>query len=315
MWAQQNLVPNGSFEDTVNCPDRGTNYYITASKDWLMPTNGSPDYYNACCRDFDPSSHMYLFQVPQNYMGYQAARTGNAYGGYYAALRKDSNSYYEYMSVKLISRLEEDKSYKLTYYLSLADSFYGKPYPLQYVNYSGAYFSQHLYTANNNSIIPYTPQVISDPSVFLSDSTGWQKVEGRFKAKGGEEYLTIGYFVDYDHVTANMVNNGTSLDSIIAAYYYIDDISLEEYIPEIIIPNMFTPNGDGINDLFDFDNETIKVSVLTIYNRWGVPVFQSGSQYSWDGNTVNGSPCHSGTYYYVIQAETDKYKGFLELIR
>jgi gliding motility-associated-like protein len=58
------------------------------------------------------------------------------------------------------------------------------------------------------------------------------------------------------------------------------------------LPNAFTPNGDGKNDLF------IKGLDVTILNRWGQQLFQGVE--GWDG-TYNGKPVTPGTYYYVIR--------------
>lgn len=69
----------------------------------------------------------------------------------------------------------------------------------------------------------------------------------------------------------------------------------------IIIPNVFSPNGDGIHDIWaisnlaDYPNTTVRV-----FNRYGVNVFSSiGYHRSWDG-TANGKPLPFGTYYYII---------------
>ncbi|MBL0309246.1 MAG: gliding motility-associated C-terminal domain-containing protein [Bacteroidetes bacterium] len=54
--------------------------------------------------------------------------------------------------------------------------------------------------------------------------------------------------------------------------------------PEIFIPNSFSPNGDGNNDVFQIYGAAIKTTDLKIFNRWGELVFQSTNQfYGWDG--------------------------------
>jgi len=68
------------------------------------------------------------------------------------------------------------------------------------------------------------------------------------------------------------------------------------------IPNVFTPNGDGTNDVWnirgleDYPDITVKV-----FNRWGDSVFESNAGYTepWDG-TYNGTSSPSATYYYII---------------
>lgn len=70
------------------------------------------------------------------------------------------------------------------------------------------------------------------------------------------------------------------------------------FIPcEITIPNVFTPNGDGVNDHFFIDNLiNYPYSQLEIYNRWGKKVYSTNNyQNDWDGKGIA-----DGTYYYVL---------------
>ncbi|MFM6976135.1 MAG: putative Ig domain-containing protein, partial [Sphingobacteriaceae bacterium] len=82
--------------------------------------------------------------------------------------------------------------------------------------------------------------------------------------------------------------------------------------------NLITPNGDGINDTFFVDNlSSYPSSVLTIFDNAGRVVFTSNNyQNNWDG-TVNGTPLHEGTYYYIITFNSGAApkKGFITLIR
>ncbi|AMM50354.1 hypothetical protein TH61_03010 [Rufibacter sp. DG15C] len=71
----------------------------------------------------------------------------------------------------------------------------------------------------------------------------------------------------------------------------------------IEIPTGFTPNGDGINDVWVLKNLNTMFPGcrVTVYNRWGSPVFESrGYQKPWDGN-VMGKPVPAGTYYTVVE--------------
>ncbi|MDX5437882.1 MAG: gliding motility-associated C-terminal domain-containing protein, partial [Pontibacter sp.] len=72
---------------------------------------------------------------------------------------------------------------------------------------------------------------------------------------------------------------------------------------DIDIPNGFTPNGDGINDKWALKNlaELYPNCSVTVYNRWGSPVFKSrGYTRPWDG-TFNGKRLPDGTYYCIIE--------------
>lgn len=68
-------------------------------------------------------------------------------------------------------------------------------------------------------------------------------------------------------------------------------------------PNAFTPNGDGVNDVFCPAFRSLKSYELTIYNRWGHRVFTSSDPSDgWDGK-VNGRDAAAGTYYFIAKAE------------
>jgi gliding motility-associated-like protein len=89
---------------------------------------------------------------------------------------------------------------------------------------------------------------------------------------------------------------------------------------EINIPNVFTPNNDNVNDLFQLELNGINSLAGFIYNRWGTLVYEwDGLQAFWDG-TVNGNDAPEGVYFYIIQAndifdETHEKKGTVTLIR
>ncbi len=82
--------------------------------------------------------------------------------------------------------------------------------------------------------------------------------------------------------------------------------------------NVFTPNGDGMNDLFDpgFEGEFIGCVEFQIFDRWGEKVFDSNiGQYGWNGVTLRGQPAKVGTYFYVIIIADEVIKGSVYLSR
>jgi gliding motility-associated-like protein len=87
---------------------------------------------------------------------------------------------------------------------------------------------------------------------------------------------------------------------------------------DIVIPNTFTPNNDGINDLWDIKYlATYANCTVQVFNRWGQNVYSSlGYETPWDG-TYKHSPLPTGTYYYIIDLKTGAkpYSGFVAIIR
>jgi len=90
--------------------------------------------------------------------------------------------------------------------------------------------------------------------------------------------------------------------------------------PKITVTNTFTPNGDGVNDLWLIPDLSYYPNCLvTIYNRYGILIFQSrGYNHAWDG-TYNGRKLPTATYYYVIDLNditpTPKIGGHITIIR
>lgn len=69
--------------------------------------------------------------------------------------------------------------------------------------------------------------------------------------------------------------------------------------------NVFTPNGDGVNDYFQPKDELENIHSLAILNRWGQTVNNLSSPYIWDGTTKEGVQLNEGVYYYVINQEVE----------
>ena len=70
------------------------------------------------------------------------------------------------------------------------------------------------------------------------------------------------------------------------------------------VPNAFTPNGDGLNDIFTVSTDVLITYNLQVYNRWGELLFESTDiNIGWDG-MVNGKPQEIGVYTYVIKSTT-----------
>ncbi len=67
------------------------------------------------------------------------------------------------------------------------------------------------------------------------------------------------------------------------------------------IPNVFTPNGDGINDFLTYTIAEVETFDLQIYNRWGELMFESNNEEQvWDGQNEAGNAAPDGTYFWVL---------------
>lgn len=97
----------------------------------------------------------------------------------------------------------------------------------------------------------------------------------------------------------------TTVDGCIAR-----DSVLVIYNPDLAVPSGFTPNGDGVNDVWEIDiiAERFPNAELTIFNRWGEELYRSvGYGKPWDG-TYNGKNLPVGTYYFVLDLKDNAYE-------
>jgi gliding motility-associated-like protein len=103
------------------------------------------------------------------------------------------------------------------------------------------------------------------------------------------------------------------------------NITVKDCNPIIEIPNVFTPNGDNINDTWSFDLRNATDVNYSIYNRWGNLIHsksntQNSAFVNWDGRTTSGEACSEGVYFYTLEykdtkGDTQKKNGYVTLIR
>lgn len=98
-----------------------------------------------------------------------------------------------------------------------------------------------------------------------------------------------------------------------------DKLRLGPYIvipPALEIPNVFSPNGDGIHDRFYVDYDGDELFLVQIFDRWGVLHYTSRNKSEgWDGRNLNGEAAGEGTYFYQVEAGGSSYSGWLMLAR
>ena len=93
--------------------------------------------------------------------------------------------------------------------------------------------------------------------------------------------------------------------------------SFEDFF-DIELPNVFSPNGDGMNDVFRprFNGVLGPCTELSIYNRWGQLMFIStGNNVTWDGRTNAGIAASAGTFFYTLVVKDKTFKGSVTLLR
>jgi len=130
------------------------------------------------------------------------------------------------------------------------------------------------------------------------------------------------------YTAALIVTNGACTDTAYATIIVTtvppdpEDPPQAPIVPvSVTTPNVFTPNADGLNDVFTFELLNIKSIDLVILNRWGNKVYSSnGSSVVWDGKTNDGAAATEGVYFYrykAVGAQNEELNGhgMVELIR
>lgn len=147
----------------------------------------------------------------------------------------------------------------------------------------------------------YIPQCIGFPvSVFASGADSYTWSTG---FTGNPLVIALDESADFSVV-------GTSSGCSDTAAIAVDVIDCE-----IIVPNVITPNGDGVNETFFVEGiENYDFRQLSVYNRWGNLIYQSDAY----TNEWNGEGCSDGTYFYILllrRGEVEKnYQGTITIL-
>lgn len=210
----QNLVPNGSFEDYVSCPEHldGLEFAEHWYKSIIEPgvdyyQNPSPDYFHGCAQDT-------IFGVPNNIAGTQMALTGDAYCGMINYSSSNSN-YREILGVELISPLVVGQTYYCSLHISRAAGWSGST-GLAINNIGMKFSNSQIFSSTELAVDDFAHMKGEEVAI---DSVNWVLLYGEIIPEESYQYLHIGNFYS-DEDTEVM----TFSQSSVWAYYYIDDV-------------------------------------------------------------------------------------------
>ncbi len=102
--------------------------------------------------------------------------------------------------------------------------------------------------------------------------------------------------------------------------HMLETLAADSAGSELMVPNVFTPNGDGVNDYFEVTTDGTTVYEFTIFTRIGTQIYHTVSpRIFWDGRSLGGKELSEGVYYYVIEEEGGPEQfnkaGFMQLFR
>ncbi len=236
----QNIVPNPSFEDNANCPSGLDNIgsFGTASDldNWYNPTDGNPDYYNACVTSSTTAG------IPANFYGLQATITGDGYAGFLAY--DETNGSRDYLSVELSEPMVLGNTYCIEFSVSLAEFTYVA------VEEIAMLLSNNPLNVTNGGIhLGFVPQVVNT-SGPITDKTQWTNISTTFVATDNYQYITIGNFNSNSNTNAvDLSVPGIDGPQVTQSYYYLEDVSIIE-MPEItvdITPSVVVCEGGEVS--------------------------------------------------------------------
>lgn len=299
----------------------------------LNPSSGdqvlaNPDYYHV--------QGSVEANLPETAMGLVSPKSGSAIVGVHIADNTEDPKQ-EYLSFALGQNLVVGKSYHLQFFWTNGKKTAIAPSGLS-VSQMGVLFTDEMPIQMGGDAIQQIPQFTFENSMYSQE---WREANITFVAAESSQFVTIGLFGSSD-IKSLLRSNAPNAQ---LAYYYFDDVQLweinEDHVMRVpwlsdgmpiaidnviegkevvYVPNSFTPNDDGKNDVFMQLEEEVLGWNLELFNRWGEVIFKSHhATAGWDGK-YQGATLEEDIYYWKLnylnpQGEAKKCSGNVFLIR
>jgi gliding motility-associated-like protein len=180
-------------------------------------------------------------------------------------------------------------------------------------------------TVNPLPTAAFSPSVLTGQApatvVFTNQSTGAAPLLNYWNFANGDSSATQNpsetYSLPGTYNVILTITDANGCKDTAGAIIVVNDVPVI-----VIIPNVFSPNGDSINDVFYITATGISNFNCKIYDRWGIFLYEwSDVKGGWDGkNNSNGKEVTDGTYYFILSYSDNKSKpftkqGYLQLVR
>lgn len=173
--------------------------------------------------------------------------------------------------------------------LSLPDAIFGTTYEYPNPNPNGTY-------GYNNPDDVFINDLISFHDSSTNTVSWWWDFNDGVNSVNQNPYHTYS-----DLGTYNVMMIATSPDGCLDTAYKTINV-----VEGLIVPNVFTPNGDGYNDVFKIRNSAVSEFTFRVFNRWGTQIYETTApEIAWDGKTTAGSAAPAGTYFYTLDAKLE----------
>lgn len=300
---------NPGFETFSQIPTQPGEISLAAG--WLKSggVNSSPDYYHTMA----PASA----DLPETPLAIVESLQGQALMGMMVSGRSGNNTR-EYVSSKLLTLPQAGRRYQLSFLVTNGQLTAFSPAGLA-VNHLGVAFTEEVPITSALQPLNITPVAKLDTVLYSKE---WVRVQLEFIAPENARYLTLGLFGNDSEHTIEARDNASAM----YAYYFFDDFRLIEMLgtdrPSIdyaskgenappaaperadspyFIPNSFSPNNDGKNDVFKPVPGTVNHWTFVVFDRWGSEVFRTNDPSAgWDGSCNKGN-ADVGTYLWRIE--------------
>jgi len=244
---------------------------------WTIPTMGSSDLFHTCA-----SASTTQVNPFNTHMGVQPPYSGNAYGGGFTIGEAFGQPYREYLQTPLTSSLVASQLYSVSMWVNMGD------FSEKTTDSYGVYFSDTAITSTNFLPLNVTPQVVNPPGNILNDTLNWQHFYGLYQATGGEQFITIGNFLDEAQSTILQANGWFGSRS----FHYVDEVVIKV-----------------------FDSLAIDGDSIICVGDTGLLIAEGYTNYSWadsanptviisTNDTLFADPTVTTTYYFYTSTDT-----------
>jgi hypothetical protein len=290
----QNLVPNGGFEEGVDCPlligdlhDRCSQWYrsieIPGLEDWEQP---SPDWFHEC-------SEQDLLTPPETVFGFKSDYGGEGFAAIGISDYPIAN-YREIIGCELLSPLQPDEFYNVSFRVSRISG----PQNTLASDGLGVKFTTFSNFTTNNSAINNSSHFEID--TIISDTTVWLDVSFNFLADSMYSYMHIGNFNDKWNTAYLGLTDTLGFDG---SLYSIDDVSIEPSPLSHREANdlyLILAHPNPVSDFLNVQTSLLEAFSLFLVDINGVTIFSKDYHQSHSNVRLNLSGISSGIYILKI---------------
>lgn len=294
--AQTNLVPNGTFEDTVDC-DLSMPSSLLKARHWYNPNIATPDVWDC---DLDRLCGMGMSPASTTY---QPSFEGIRHAGGYYWYGPGSSSTRDYLGVRLAEPLISGVAYEVSMQVVRRRWEFA-------IDHIGVWFGADSLSENTGGWLHVTPQLkLRDPaSEYLTEGDEWTLLKDTLVAAGGEAWMVIGNFD-----VADSVNGIQVMDPAPSyAYYFIDDVAVRE-IDQV---NGTTENvrawwnGSGLNLQWSMEHRPERI---VVFDPLGRPLVDNAADSSELGKVIPFAEASAGLY--VVHVVGGQHRSVVKVIK